>query len=102
VEGDAPVVFSGHATLGKRTQYLSAGVILGGELGMAVGDTQTNPQAGVDAAKRLIPFETWLTEALSKSSVLHADETGINVNGKRHWLHCNSNASLTVTIQHPA
>jgi transposase len=53
-----------------------------------------------DAAKRLVPFETWLTGALRKSPVLHADETGINVNGKRHWLHCNSNASLTYYYPH--
>ncbi len=53
-----------------------------------------------DASKRLEPFETWLTEALSKSPVLHADETGINVNGKRHWLHCNSNGSLTYYYPH--
>jgi len=53
-----------------------------------------------DAAKRLVPFETWLTGALRKASVLHADETGINVNGKRHWLHCNSNRSLTYYYPH--
>jgi len=53
-----------------------------------------------DASKRLEPFESWLTGALSKSSVLHADETGINVDGKRHWLHCNSNGSLTYYYPH--
>ncbi|MDQ7005513.1 MAG: IS66 family transposase [Ghiorsea sp.] len=53
-----------------------------------------------DASKRLKPFETWLTTKLSQSSVLHADETGINVNGKRHWLHCNSNRSLTYFYPH--
>jgi len=40
-----------------------------------------------DASKRLESFEAWLTEALTRSSVLHADETGINVDGKRQWLH---------------
>jgi len=53
-----------------------------------------------DASKLLEPFETWLTGALTKSSVLHADETGINVDGKRHWLHCNSNRSLTYYYPH--
>jgi transposase len=53
-----------------------------------------------DAAKQLVPFETWLTGTLSKSPVLHADETGINVNGKRHWLHCNSNHLLTYYYPH--
>jgi len=43
-----------------------------------------------DASKRLAPFEAWVTGTLSKSPVLHADETGINVDGKRHWLISNS------------
>ena len=38
-------------------QVNEGGGILGGELGMAVGDTQTNPQAGVEAAKRLVSIE---------------------------------------------
>ena len=53
-----------------------------------------------NASKRLEPFETWVTEKLSESSVMHADETGINVDGKRHWLHCNSNRSLTYYFPH--
>jgi len=53
-----------------------------------------------DASKRLELFETWVTGALSKSPVLHADETGINVDSKRHWLHCNSNRSLTYYYPH--
>jgi len=53
-----------------------------------------------DAGKRLEPFGTWLTGALIKYPVLHADETGINVNGTRHWLHCNSNRSLTYYYPH--
>ncbi len=31
---------------------------------------------------------------------MHADETGINIGGKRHWLHCASNASLTWFFPH--
>jgi len=53
-----------------------------------------------DASKRLKSFEAWLTEALTRSSVLHADETGINVDGKRQWLHCNSNRLLTYYYPH--
>jgi hypothetical protein len=33
---------------------------------------------------------------LIASSVMHADETGINIDGKRHWLHTASNTSLTL------
>jgi branched-chain amino acid transport system substrate-binding protein len=35
----------------------AAGGVLGGELELVVGDTQTNPQAGVDAAKRLVTVD---------------------------------------------
>jgi len=31
---------------------------------------------------------------------MHADETGINIGGKRHWLHCASNTSLTWFYPH--
>jgi len=54
-----------------------------------------------DASKRLESFETWLAgAALTRSAVLHADETGINVDGKRHWLHCNSSHLLTYYYPH--
>jgi transposase len=37
---------------------------------------------------------------LHQQTVLHADETGINVNGVRHWLHCASSASWTYFTVH--
>lgn len=37
---------------------------------------------------------------LHQEAVLHADETGINVNGVRHWLHCASSASWTWFTTH--
>jgi transposase len=45
--------------------------------------------AGLDA------FGQWTKTQLAQSDLMHADETGINIGGKRHWLHCASNASLT-------
>jgi len=48
-----------------------------------------------EAYERLEPFEQWAKTELAKSMLMHADETGINIGGKRHWLHCASNASLT-------
>ncbi|MCZ6453333.1 MAG: ABC transporter substrate-binding protein [Alphaproteobacteria bacterium] len=35
----------------------AAGGVLGGDVELVFGDTQTNPQAGVDAAKRLVSIE---------------------------------------------
>ena len=48
-----------------------------------------------EAHDRLEPFEQWAKTELAKSMLMHVDETGINIGGKRHWLHCASNASLT-------
>jgi transposase len=53
-----------------------------------------------DAFNRLEPFEQWIKEQLLESPLLHADETGININGKRHWLHCLSNDRLTLFHAH--
>jgi transposase len=42
--------------------------------------------------------ENQIKAALRASPVLHVDETGVNINGKRRWLHCAS--SLTWTYFH--
>ncbi|MCK5197627.1 MAG: IS66 family transposase [Spirochaetales bacterium] len=52
------------------------------------------------AYERLEGFEQWLIQKLIKSDLNHADETGINIDGKRHWLHCVSNSSLTYLYPH--
>ena len=44
-----------------------------------------------EAYERLEDFERICKEKLSESSLLHADETGINLNGKNIWLHSASN-----------
>ncbi len=53
-----------------------------------------------EAFEGLASFENWLKGRLAGSALLHADETGINIDGKRHWLHCASNASLTYFHPH--
>ena len=53
-----------------------------------------------EAYERLASFEQWAKTQLVRSELLHADETGINIGGKRHWLHCASNASLTWFYPH--
>ncbi|WP_347333019.1 IS66 family transposase [Marinimicrobium locisalis] len=40
-----------------------------------------------DAAKRLAPFDDLATQWLASEPLLHADETGLNIDSKRHWLH---------------
>ena len=53
-----------------------------------------------EAYERLEPFERWVKSQLASSELLHADETGINIGGKRHWLHCTSNEALTWFYPH--
>jgi transposase len=48
-------------------------------------------RGGHEAASAMEPIR----QALINSEVAHADETGCTVNGKRHWLHVFSNASLS-------
>lgn len=40
-------------------------------------------------------FETLAKSALKQADTLHADETGININGKKQWLHNASNQKWT-------
>jgi len=44
-----------------------------------------------DAYHKLEAFEAMVKSKLIESGLCHADETGININGKRAWLHCVSN-----------
>jgi len=48
-----------------------------------------------EAYGQLATFEQWVKGHLAQSRLMHADETGINIGGKRHWLHCASNTSMT-------
>jgi transposase len=50
--------------------------------------------------ERLAPFEDWVKRELSQALLLHADETGINIGGKRKWLHVVCSATLTLLMPH--
>jgi transposase len=54
----------------------------------------------LEAYQKLELFETIVKMQLTHSSVLHADETGINVNGGKYWLHNASNRSWTLFYPH--
>jgi len=47
------------------------------------------------AASELAPVEQQIKEALIETAVLHQDETGVSVTGKRYWEHVTSTATLT-------
>jgi len=53
-----------------------------------------------DAYARLEAFEANVKSKLIESDLCHADETGININGKRLWLHCVSNNWWTYYLPH--
>jgi len=50
--------------------------------------------------ERLAPFEDWVKQALAQEPLLHADETGINIAGKRKWLHVVCSPILTLLMPH--
>lgn len=53
------------------------------------------------AYDRLEAFDHYAKQQLIDSDVLNVDETGINVNGKRIWLHCAANNEWTYYYPHP-
>ena len=54
-----------------------------------------------EAFDRLEEFESIAKKQLLAQPLLHADETGINVNGKLHWLHTVSSTKWTLFCAHP-
>jgi len=50
--------------------------------------------------EKLEKFESFLKNKLINGKILHADETGINIDGKTHWLHGNSNKQWTYLFPH--
>src|SRR3990172_7911921 len=53
-----------------------------------------------EAYDRLEHFDQWVRIQLAMSAVLHVDETGVNIGGKRYWLHSASNANWTCFFPH--
>ncbi len=53
-----------------------------------------------EAFDRLLVFEAQVKEGLLKSPLNHTDETGLNITGKRGWLHSISNETWTYFYPH--
>ena len=51
-------------------------------------------------AEQLTEVEQQIKTALSQADVLHQDETGLSVEGKRHWVHVSATATLTHYAAH--
>ena len=54
-----------------------------------------------EAYQRADPFAEWVIPALRDAATVHADETGMQVGGKRYWQHSASNEALTWLAPHP-
>src|SRR6266699_3733858 len=59
---------------------------------MCVGTLQGLVQR---CAEHLQPVEQQIKAALARAEVLHQDETGLHVEGKRHWMHVSATEQLT-------
>lgn len=53
-----------------------------------------------EAFQLLEPFEAFLVQKLVQEPVLHADETGIQIDKTLHWLHCLCNEHWTFLRPH--
>jgi len=52
------------------------------------------------AYELLESFDGWAKKQLIEAEVMHADETGINISSKNHWLHCASTSLVTLFFPH--
>ncbi len=54
----------------------------------------------LEAYNKAKSFEDITKQNLKDAPLLHVDETGININGDGHWLHCATNATWTLFSAH--
>ncbi len=70
-----------------------------GQLGVPVSEGSIY-NFNQEAYGLLETFEEKVKAELAGSALLHVDETGINMNGDKRWLHCTSNSSWTYFFPH--
>ena len=70
-----------------------------GQLGIPVSEGSIY-NFNQEAYGLLATFEEKVKTKLAGSDLLHVDETGINMNGDKRWLHCTSNSSWTYFFPH--
>ncbi len=80
--------------------YARASEVLHDLLGhtMSVGTIESLVER---CARQLEPVEEQIKQALGRSAVLHQDETGLYVEGKREWMHVSCTDRLTHYAVHP-
>ena len=83
-----------HLTHHHMLPIARTGDLMGDLFGLPLSDA-TVLAINAEAKTRLEPTVTAMGEALKTTAVVHADETGMNVAGKLHWLHVLATLSLT-------
>lgn len=86
----------------RNYQYVASGRIVGFFQDIFCHDLSEGIifEAEKKCFDKLKPFENWLKKALMRSSVAHADETSLRIDGKNLWLHVLSNSYLTYLYPH--
>jgi transposase len=100
-EAAAPIQYG--PTLAATAVYLTqqqlvplarACEVLGDLLGVQMSEG-TLCELTKKCAARLVQVEQQIKEALIQAEVIHQDETGLHVAGKRHWMHVTCTPTLT-------
>ena len=78
----------------QRSQHLLNDLF---ELPVCVGSLQNFVKR---AAKQVKPAMDAVKKAIEQANVVHADETGFYIGGKRHWLHTASTPTLSYFAPH--
>lgn len=97
--GDSVKAQAIYMSLHQLLPYERAGEYFLNQCGIGVS-TGSLVTFNKEAYERLETFEEIVKSRLISQSVLHADETGINVNGKTIWLHSISNDMWTLFYPH--
>jgi transposase len=76
------------------------GALMGDLFGLPLSDA-TVLAMSTEAGRRLTPIVATMGEVLKTAPIAHADETGMKVSGKLHWLHVLATTLLTWIGCHP-
>ena len=90
-------------TLPRGSQFRVVGYekrqVIALDISRFVTEYQAEILENAQGQRLVAPFPDGV-DRLAESERIHADETGINIGGKRHWLHCASNDHLTWLAPH--
>jgi len=92
--GPAAMAAAVHLTHHHMMPVQRTAALMGDFFGLPMAEA-TVLAASEEAAVRLAPTVALMGEAIQTAEVAHADETGMRVAGKLHWMHALVTATLT-------